>query len=49
MLFRSPLLSQIEQWAKSIDCDVMEGLARKGWAHELTDYKLTHVFIEKDV
>lgn len=44
-----PLLADIEKWAKSIGCDVMEGHTRKGWARELADYKLTHVFLERDI
>lgn len=43
------LLGGIEGWARSIGCDLMEGFARRGWAHELRDYKLSHVFLEKDI
>ena len=44
-----PLLSGIEAWAKSVGCDVMESFARKGWARELSTYKMSHCFLERDL
>jgi hypothetical protein len=44
-----PLLSEIERWAASIGCTQMHAEARKGWAGELPDYKLTHIILEKDL
>lgn len=38
---------QIAAWAKSIGCDGMEALARKGWAKVFTQYECTHVFLER--
>lgn len=43
------LLPELEQWAKSEGCHVVEAIARKGWARRLTDYKLTHVVLEKEL
>lgn len=44
-----PLLAVIEHWAASIGCTQMHAEARKGWAGELPDYRLTHVLLEKDL
>ena len=44
-----PLLSEIERWAASEGCTQMQAEARKGWAGELTDYRLTHVILEKEL
>lgn len=43
----TPLLSQIEDWARENGCQRMDMLARKGWARHLPDYKMSHVFLEK--
>jgi hypothetical protein len=37
----------IASWAKSVGCDGMEALARKGWAKIFTQYDCTHVFLER--
>lgn len=37
----------IEEWARSQGCDGMESFARKGWARIFTDYKSTHIILEK--
>lgn len=38
---------KIEAWAKEKGCTRSLIHARKGWAKELSDYKLTHVVLEK--
>lgn len=43
------LLGGVEGWAKSIGCDVMEGITRRGWARDLADYKMSHIFLEKEI
>lgn len=43
------LLSEIEAWAASVGCTQMHAEARKGWAGELTEYKVTHLILEKDI
>lgn len=40
-------LADIENWARHMGCEQMLCIARKGWARLLTDYKLTHVELEK--
>lgn len=45
----SPLLVPIENWARSEGCTRMKAVTRKGWARHLTDYKMTHVVLEKDL
>jgi hypothetical protein len=44
-----PLLSEIERWAASVGCTQMHAEARKGWAGELSDYRVTHILLEKDL
>ena len=44
-----PLLSEIERWAASQGCTQMHAEARKGWVSELSDYRLTHVVLQKDL
>ncbi len=41
------LIGDVEAWAKSQGCGVVQVYARKGWARELPDYKLSHVLLEK--
>lgn len=43
------LLPTLEGWAESAGADIMETWARKGWARDLPDYKLTHVLLEKEL
>lgn len=43
------LLPELEAWAKSEGCHCIEAVARKGWARRLTDYKMTHVILEKEL
>ncbi len=43
----SPLISQIEDWARDEGCVKIDMTARKGWARHLPAYKLSHVFLEK--
>ncbi len=43
----SPLISQIEDWARDQGCVKIDMTARKGWARHLPAYKLSHVFLEK--
>lgn len=43
------LIAELEQWAKAEGCHVIEAVARKGWARRLTDYKMTHVILEKEL
>lgn len=42
-------LGDIEGWARAHGCTRMEVRGRKGMARLLTDYKLTSVFLEKDL
>lgn len=41
------LESGIADWAKSIGCDGMEAIARKGWAKIFKDYDFSHIFLER--
>lgn len=43
------LISDLEAWAVAEGCVKLEAWARKGWARKLTDYKMTHVMLEKDL
>lgn len=43
------LLSEIERWAASVGCTQMQAEARKGWAGELSDYRVTHLTLEKEL
>lgn len=41
------LLAEIEAWARAEGCKKLDVIARKGWARQLPDYKMTHVLLEK--
>lgn len=41
------LVSKLEEWAKFQGCEVVDMMARKGWAKRLPDYHMSHVFLEK--
>jgi hypothetical protein len=43
------LLADLEAWAKSKGCHRVVSYARKGWAKRLPDYRMTHVYLEKDL
>ena len=43
------LIDEIEEWARANGCKRLDMLARKGWAKHLPDYKMSHVFLEKDL
>lgn len=43
------LLGQIEAWARDEGCARMDMIARKGWAKHLPEYKMTHIWLEKDL
>jgi hypothetical protein len=43
------LLDEIETWARDEGCQRLDMIARKGWAKHLPDYKMSHVFLEKDL
>ncbi len=45
----TPLIAELEAWARNEGCLRLEMLARKGWARHLPDYKMTHVLLEKDL
>jgi len=40
-------LSEIEAWARELNCDFVEMYARPGWKKVLTDYRTRHVQLEK--
>ena len=42
-------LDEIEVWAREEGCARIELIARKGWAKHLPAYKMSHVFLEKDL
>lgn len=42
-------LAEIETWAKGLECSRVEVRGRKGMAKVLRDYKLTAVFLEKEI
>lgn len=42
-------VADLEAWAKHQGCDRVVGYMRKGWAKRLSDYKLSHVYLEKDL
>lgn len=44
-----PLLSEIETWAASIGCTMMQAHARKGWLGDLPTYRMTHCILEKEL
>jgi hypothetical protein len=41
------LVGKFEEWATSENCGVVQIFARRGWARDLTDYKMSHVLLEK--
>lgn len=41
------LEDDIANWAKTIGCDGMEAIARKGWARVFKQYEMSHVFLER--
>lgn len=41
------VLASLEEWAKGQGCGISQVLARRGWARELPDYKMSHVLLEK--
>lgn len=43
------LMPELEAWARHEGCHSVEAIARKGWARRLSDYKMTHVILEKDL
>lgn len=43
------LLEEIEAYARREKCERVDMLARKGWAAHLPDYKLSHVFLEREI
>lgn len=43
------LIDDLEAWAKSQGCRRLRGAMRKGWAKRLPDFRMTHVFMEKDI
>jgi hypothetical protein len=43
------LIDVLEDWAAREGCVAIDALARKGWARRLPDYKLSHVFLEKEL
>ena len=44
-------IEQVENWARSVGCQEIEPIARKGWERALRPYgyKLTHVVLCKDL
>jgi hypothetical protein len=40
-------LATIEAWARDNGCAAMELCARPGWSRLLSDYDMTHVYLEK--
>ncbi len=43
------LMAEIEDWARSEGCQKIGANMRKGWSRMLPDYKMTHVYLEKDL
>ena len=43
------LMEDLEAWAKHEGCTRIIGVMRKGWAKRLPDYRMTHVYLEKDL
>ena len=41
------LVEVAEDWARREGCGLFQMYARKGWAKEMKDYKLSHVLLEK--
>ncbi len=42
-------LDEIEAWARTEGCGRLDMIARKGWAKHLPAYRMSHVFLEKDL
>lgn len=42
-------LADLEAWAKHNGCHRVAGYMRKGWAKRLSDYKMSHVYLEKEL
>ena len=43
------LLHEIEAWARSEGCVKIGANMRKGWQKLIKDYRMTHVYLEKDL
>lgn len=43
------LLDEIEEFARAEGCGRIDMIARKGWAKHLPAYRMSHVFLEKDL
>lgn len=43
------VLTTLEEWARENGCERMRLLTRPGWERVLTDYKKTHVVLEKEI
>ena len=41
------LISEVEDWARTQGCDIMEAEARPGWARSMKEYKKTRIILEK--
>lgn len=41
------LMTGFEDWARRESCGVVQVFARKGWAREFPDFKMSHVLLEK--
>lgn len=44
-----PLLADLEVWARAQDCALVQINARRGWARELSSYRLSHIFLERRI
>lgn len=42
-------IENIEEWARNEGCSRIEAVARPGWQKRLSDYKRTHVVLEKSL
>jgi hypothetical protein len=42
-------LAEIEAWAEREGCQRVQLWGRKGWARQLTTYRMTHVILQKDI
>jgi len=42
-------LETIENWAKSVDCTMIDAVVRPGWEKIMVDYKKTHVVLEREI
>lgn len=42
-----PLRARVEAYAKAEGCKYIRLYGRKGWQHELSDYRVEHVIMEK--